>query len=186
MQVADRLHMKVYWSQHRGCVIGSANLSYNALGKSGLKEAGIHLPPEVVDIDKVLSAAKPRRLTKADMNLLARQERRAASKGFKLQPKTAPASFLEWYEGLREDSWKVAWWEGHGSDFAEAAIDRAQQDYDVEPSELMPCAEDQIAEYDWLLCVEVVGEKITAHMSWMFVDFVVPVKSSERYAYEAS
>ena len=40
---SDKLHMKVYWSQKKGCVITSANLSQNALGVRGLKEAGVFL-----------------------------------------------------------------------------------------------------------------------------------------------
>src|ERR1017187_5279910 len=36
VQVSDRLHMKVYWSSRRGCVITSANASSNALGRNGL------------------------------------------------------------------------------------------------------------------------------------------------------
>jgi phosphatidylserine/phosphatidylglycerophosphate/cardiolipin synthase-like enzyme len=35
VRVADRLHMKVYWSERRGCVITSANLSTNALRTEG-------------------------------------------------------------------------------------------------------------------------------------------------------
>jgi hypothetical protein len=38
---APDLHMKVYWSSIRGCVIGSANASASALGAGGLKEAGV-------------------------------------------------------------------------------------------------------------------------------------------------
>src|SRR5688572_26365891 len=36
---ADKLHMKIFWSCDRGCVIGSANLTNNALGENGLQEA---------------------------------------------------------------------------------------------------------------------------------------------------
>ncbi len=39
----DRLHMKIFWSQKAGCVIGSANLTNNALGEYGLFEAGVFL-----------------------------------------------------------------------------------------------------------------------------------------------
>lgn len=45
---AERLHMKVYWSSRRGAVVCSANASAGALGRSGLKEAGVWLPKEAL------------------------------------------------------------------------------------------------------------------------------------------
>lgn len=83
VEIADRLHMKVYWSEERGCVIGSANLSLSALGKGGLKEAGVVLPPGAVDVDRLVRSAKPRAITMADIAVLAKQERRAAARGFR-------------------------------------------------------------------------------------------------------
>src|SRR2546430_10883751 len=38
---SERLHMKVYWSSRKGCVICSANASGSALGGSSQKEAGV-------------------------------------------------------------------------------------------------------------------------------------------------
>jgi len=54
LQFADRLHMKVYWSEGSGVVVTSANLSTNALGVGDLKEAGVLLGPESLDIDNSL------------------------------------------------------------------------------------------------------------------------------------
>jgi hypothetical protein len=51
---ADRLHMKVYWAAKRGAIVGSANLSTNALGAGGLKEFGVLLPPGSIDIDELI------------------------------------------------------------------------------------------------------------------------------------
>ena len=55
VQFADKLHMKVYWSEVSGVVITSANLSTNALGVGDLKEAGVLLGPGSLDIDKLLA-----------------------------------------------------------------------------------------------------------------------------------
>jgi hypothetical protein len=46
---SKKLHMKVYWSSRKGCVVCSANASGNALGGGGLIEAGVRLPPGAVD-----------------------------------------------------------------------------------------------------------------------------------------
>lgn len=53
------MHMKVYWSSRRGCVICSANASSQALGAGTQKEAGVWLPANVVDIERLWSYAKP-------------------------------------------------------------------------------------------------------------------------------
>jgi len=54
VEFSDGLHMKVYWSRNRGCIITSANASSSALGVSSLKEAGIWPPPRVIKIDKLI------------------------------------------------------------------------------------------------------------------------------------
>ncbi len=52
--------MKVYWSEGVGAVVTSANLSTNAMGVGGLKEAGVLLGPEFIDIAKLLKPLERR------------------------------------------------------------------------------------------------------------------------------
>ncbi len=73
---ADRLHMKIYWAEGRGCIITSANLSKNALGVGGLKELGVLLNPDEVDIDKVLSSLGKRPVNESEMKKLDREHAR--------------------------------------------------------------------------------------------------------------
>ncbi len=51
----DRLHAKIFWSRTGGTVIGSANLSQNALGEKSLIEACIRLEPGQFQIQEVIS-----------------------------------------------------------------------------------------------------------------------------------
>lgn len=51
----DQLHSKIYWSSDSGLVIGSANLSENALGNSNQHEFAVYLSGNNFDISKVLS-----------------------------------------------------------------------------------------------------------------------------------
>jgi hypothetical protein len=44
VRFVDRLHTKIYWSRAKGTIIGSANLTTNALGDGGLREAVVSLP----------------------------------------------------------------------------------------------------------------------------------------------
>jgi hypothetical protein len=57
-EFVDFLHMKVYWCEGRGVVVASANLSTNALGAGGLKEFGVRMDAQEVDIDRVLRGLK--------------------------------------------------------------------------------------------------------------------------------
>lgn len=51
----ESLHSKVYHSDSRGTVIGSANLSDNALGSGRLTETAVKLPPGAFSIDEQLT-----------------------------------------------------------------------------------------------------------------------------------
>jgi hypothetical protein len=56
IRFANRLHMKVYWAARRGTIITSANLSTNTLGAGNLKEFGVFLPADAVNIDDVIES----------------------------------------------------------------------------------------------------------------------------------
>ena len=97
---ADRLHMKVYWSSIKGCVICSANVSINALGKGGLKEAGVLLPPGTVDVEKLLSESKPSPISNVDLRSLQyKSDILQASVGNRSKNKKSPnLNFQEWFQ----------------------------------------------------------------------------------------
>src|SRR5664279_4777421 len=54
----ERLHSKIYWSQAHGALIGSANLTANALGEGGLREAVVRLPAGLFDIRPFIQSLK--------------------------------------------------------------------------------------------------------------------------------
>lgn len=66
VQFVDGLHMKVYWSEGVGSVVTSANLSINAMGVGGLKEAGVLLGPEAIDIDQLLKSLRLQWIVRAE------------------------------------------------------------------------------------------------------------------------
>ena len=110
VEISERLHMKVYWSENRGCVITSANASSNALGKGGLKEAGILLPSRAVDVNRLIRSAQPRTLQESDLHQLdktSREQKKHASNSIKRMG--ASPDFLEWYSAPHRSIWKVAY-----------------------------------------------------------------------------
>jgi hypothetical protein len=110
VEISESLHMKVYWSRNRGCVITSANASSSALGRSGLKEAGIWLPAGTVNINRLIHYAHPRLLRESDLRRLDAQSREYkknfVGKGTK---KNSAPDFLQWYTGPHRSAWKVSW-----------------------------------------------------------------------------
>lgn len=48
------LHMKLYWSRKRGAVLGSANLSANALENGVQLELAVYLPPKTIDVKRLM------------------------------------------------------------------------------------------------------------------------------------
>lgn len=50
----EKLHAKIYWAEGRGVIIGSANLSDNALGEGGLSEFAVYIRDEKFNIDDVI------------------------------------------------------------------------------------------------------------------------------------
>jgi hypothetical protein len=63
VRFARRLHMKVYWTESRGAVVASANLSTNAYGAGALHEAGVLLPSSAININSLLKSVAPQKVT---------------------------------------------------------------------------------------------------------------------------
>jgi phosphatidylserine/phosphatidylglycerophosphate/cardiolipin synthase-like enzyme len=114
VQFVDKLHMKVYWAEGVGAVVTSANLSTNAMGVGGLKEAGVLLGPEFIDIAKLLKPLQRRPAEPGLHNLdLAYREYRKRNPWTN---RSRPASFADWYASPQRESWKLLVCEEYSDD----------------------------------------------------------------------
>jgi hypothetical protein len=182
--------MKVYWSEGRGCLITSANLSRNAFGAYGLKEVGVLLRDSDVDIDRLLAQARPRVATDQDLRKLLRAEKRAkqalAASG--VLGRDPRMSFSDWFQvsetsDFADLDWKLGWCQGSVA-ASTAAKRRAKSEFNrKEPSEYMNCAKGQVRPHDWLLCFQLRKHTLT-NFYWMYVDELVPVLPTEKGIYE--
>jgi hypothetical protein len=171
-----RLHMKVYWSSRRGCVICSANASSFALGRHGNKEAGVWFPPNVVDIERLLAYARPKPIRANDLKDLARKE--AGPRGPKppLEPQPPPPDFLEWLDLPARPDWKLGWWSETG-DFPKIAVEAAKKSYGVkEPAMSLDVRQRQADESDWLLQSKL---PLGTSLEWQYVDFIIKGRPSD-------
>lgn len=177
---SERLHMKVYWSSLRGCVICSANASGNALGGGSQKEAGAWFEPGVVDIERLLAYAKPKPIKPIDLKRLGVLAK-AATIHNATGPKEKVPDFLEWLTLPGRSDWKLGWWDVSG-DFSKNAVEMAKKSYDVkEPADFINVKKGQVTEGDWVLSFRIPVGKMP---KWLSVDHLVSVPSSDKGAYE--
>ena len=181
VRFSDKLHMKVYWSKARGCVITSANLSKNAFGVRGLKEAGVWLEPNSVDIDKLVKEAQPYAVTNSRIERLRVDEERYERALAPIRPREVDNGFqyLDWYRlsPVARTPWKLGHYNGDDS-IADAARNRLKSKFNVDaPNNYHGVSvKSSVREGDWLLQFEYdyENEKVIGNPEWMFVDFVVP------------
>ncbi|MBV5274344.1 MAG: phospholipase D family protein [Lamprocystis purpurea] len=190
VQLSANLHAKVYWSEQRGCIIGSANASTNALGVGGLKEAAVFLPPGTVDIDKLIAEAAPQDVTEKALlklqkgtNALPPRFRGTANPDPGNAPE--PMDFRGWFEQPHRDSdpWKLGYWLATDIKPARSALTKVKQEYGVDTIPGFMCAASGTTQNgDWLLTFHAPVDEVKI-IAWMFIDFVVPVSPSDEAAF---
>jgi hypothetical protein len=177
---SERLHMKVYWSSRRGCVICSANASGSALGGGNQKEAGAWFSPNVVDIDRLWDYTKPKLIEKGDLKRLARDAEKPGKRNAN-GSEEMPPDFLEWLTLSGRRDWKLGWWSEEATEFAEDAVEKAKQSYGVEePNDFICVKQGQVQARNWLLKFRIPGETF---IRWSYVDFVIKVRPSDKGAF---
>jgi len=171
--------MKVYWSNRLGCVICSANASRSGLGGSNQKEAGVYLPPNVVDIKRLWNYAKPKPIQKGDLKRLARESDRASRQRAN-GSKEPPPDFLEWYNQLGPSDWKLGYWE-EAAPFAKSAVKTAKERFGVmQPHQMLTVKQGQAKPFEWHLTFKLPGG---TSLDWLYVDFIIKVDRSDKAAF---
>jgi hypothetical protein len=175
---SDRLHTKLYWTEDLGAVITSANLSTNAFGAGKLKEFGIFIPSEKIDINRVLTGLKKRKITKKELLELEKAHRSYQSTN-KIAIKFGDVtSFLDWYQDKYHEKWKLYFW-GEELPFSSNAIHIAKQEYGVlHPFTSIMCAKKSYEKGDWVLCVKFIKD-MPKKLEWVVIDFVTDVDQSD-------
>ena len=109
VRFAQDLHMKLYWSQGHGAVIGSANLSDNGLGDGGLHELAVRVDARDIDIRAVLDGIDSRPVTNALLDDLFRRtaDYRRRNNGLDVFGRAPghPVTFESWLKS-QQPSWK--------------------------------------------------------------------------------
>lgn len=182
VRFVDSLHMKVYWTE-KGAVITSANLSTNALGSGNLREIGVLISSDQIDIDKVISSLNHRPVSQRELIKLDKASH-AYTTG-KAVPKnpTRVSSYKQWHDLPHRAQWKLGEWEGSCKRSANAKS-RSREEYGVrEPYAIITCG--SASDYhlgDWVLSFDLSG-KSPKTIYWMCIDFVVRTAKTDKGAY---
>lgn len=172
-----RLHAKVYWSSTKGCVVGSANLSQNSLGKGGLIECGVLLPPGVVDIKKLLLEAKPEQISPTDLKSLQAESDKLEDLTGPRGPRSKPREYSYWFDNEGRGDWKLGVWSEMGETSA-ASKQAAKQIFGSSTiSGHLDVSSSGAKAHDWLLCFKL---PMGTDVDWMRVNCVVPVPRNDK------
>lgn len=108
----DRLHQKIYWQEGAGLIVGSANLSENALGEGGLHEFGVYCDDESFDIKDILSTLNYEKVTSESLIALdiAHAAHNRINKTNQDQFPSTPIDFLSATSMQYPKQWKIAAW----------------------------------------------------------------------------
>lgn len=184
VEISDNLHMKVYWSRSRGCIITSANASSSALGRSGLKEAGIWLPAGKVNIQRLIQYAHPRPVKESDLRQLdkkSREHKKNVSE--RIHKRKSAPEFLRWYSSPHRSDWKVTWTDNEVTGTANTVKEQTSTEYGhKEPHLWVSVGKNRIHRNDWLLSFAFTTRGVKA-VHWMYVDFVVKIAPKEKRYY---
>lgn len=183
---ADALHMKVFWSERGGALVGSPNLSENALGDGGLMEAAYFVADSsAIDIDALIkdirSRADVRRVTDSVLADFKRRHDLALDlRRLHESDSSADVPELPSYAANEfRAPFKVAIWSARSeSTIPQRAV--AKHD-DIAVTEAERMIVDSIVDLDpifkqgdWVLAIKLNDAyKVTAS-SWFFVDRALP------------
>lgn len=183
VQFSDGLHMKVYWSRERGCLITSANASSSALGKQGLKEAGVRLPPKVVDIDRLIRYAKPRSVTAQELRRLDEATKERDKHQHRDLRTEKMVDYLQWFASPHRSNWKLGWGDEEIAGTAKAAKETTLSEYGMkEPYSWQSADKGRVKKNDWLLCFTFTKRGVK-DLKWIYVDFLIKISPKEKKFY---
>lgn len=178
---APNVHMKLYWSEKKGAIITSANLSSNAYGHGGLKELGVRLPPGAVDINRILESIHGAPLTDAALEQFEKSYAKHAKSVQRIAARHEGTSFADWYRSRpAESAWKVCGWEDEDINVSKALRHAAGLDTVEECMALATQHEAHVNDY--LLSLDVTNPK-RAVVEWFFVTHVVKVPKADQTYY---
>jgi hypothetical protein len=177
---AKNLHMKVYWTQHCGAIVASANLSTNAFGSGDLQEAGVLLSSAAVPIQKILQSVRPRPATDADIKRLERENEKHKMRR-PAPPPRPNKTFQDWLDTPFHRKWVLFCCDGTGRVLPSKRLRKVAKRYRAggKIENYGECRRGEVRPPEYLLVVSMINN-YPAKARWMFADHVVLVNKKDR------
>jgi hypothetical protein len=175
----ESLHMKLYWTENEGAIITSANLSTNALGDGNLKEIGVFLKSNEIDIDRIIRSLDPKAVDQERLHLLDKEHNSYLKKNPNLLSldKSKPKSFAQWYTSPLRTKWKMGWSDSYG-ELSRSAKKKLAEDYYESPGqEWLAFCKNEVNSDEWILSFML--KKKPKDLKWMYPDFVLDLSKLE-------
>jgi hypothetical protein len=183
IRFADRVHMKVYWAAKRGVIITSANLSTNALGAGSLKEFGVFLPADAVNIDDVIESLKSRPLNNKDLQRLEMEHRKLSASQLWQVDNIDKVLYPEWFSLRPLAEWKLGLWDG-ACDLAKNAEEIISTDFGRKTAHnWITGTKTDYEKHDWVLSFRLTKTG-AIEPSWIFVELLEKVSQNDKSVYD--
>jgi hypothetical protein len=175
---AKKLHMKVYWTEHSGAILASANLSTNAYGRGARQEAGVLVPSRAVPIEKILSLIAPHRATEQELKDLDEIYRDHLAKS-RLPGPHSTLTFRDWSATPSRKKWFLYCFETFGG-FASRRLREAAREERPggKVEDFAYCRRGELKEGHYLLCVKLHHGRASS-AQWMFAHRIVQVNNKD-------
>ena len=141
--------------------------------------------PGMLDIDRLLKYARPRKLTRRELSKLDYKTRAFAKRHGDSYVAGEPAQeFIEWFNLPHRTLWKMVWAVEKLVGAAKAVKEETFAEYARKnPHTWMSVRKGRVKQNDWLLSFYLAKNKVT-EVQWMYVDFVVKISPTDKKFYE--
>lgn len=169
----NNLHMKVYWTEI-GAIVGSANLSENALSEK-TKECAVAIKSNEIDIKRLISYCNAVEVKEANLKKLDNDTDRHNVKNENIVVEKID-SFACWYKSIFRRDWKIGIWTDT-ADFSLEANEISRLEYRVKkPYDYLGVSKNQVCEGEWILSLNLTDVDTA---SWIYVDFIANINRDE-------
>lgn len=174
----DNLHAKLYWCEGIGAIVTSANLSTNALGTGRLREFGLRVTSQSIDIDRVLNSLPSRRVTEADLRSLEREQKKLLEMASMPPTHEAISDFGQWFKTNPRAPWKLGLWWNWGAVPKTVREVLKRERGSTQWTQMQSAPAGDIKKNQWLLSVRLRGTQIGS-IEWIQADYVVKIPRSD-------
>jgi hypothetical protein len=182
----DNLHMKLYWSRKRGAVLGSANLSENALDDGSQFELAVYLPPNTIDAKVIAKKLIATSINKTRIEQFEKEFNLYTLRNPEIPRKRSVTSltFLEWYKSGGA-KWRIFSWRYRYDSVPKDTLTAIKRETgnDYYYDSISSWTKNHYKKGEWVLCfkekLNANGKSSSSSFSWFIPQIYTPTKAKK-------